>query len=784
MKKLYILLFSIFISVMSFGQVIYDADFSNDGDGFPSHTTSSPPAPAPASVNGGTSPNDWTLSYESTPASDGSANSFSVSGGALVSDDWGGQGIFQSTSIDVSSLSSINISATTVNSGANDDNFIYFYILDGGTRVETSIGATNNGDPLDYSIIGLDVSTANSLIVGFEFSENGGGDGYTTSSFQVINAAGCSISGVTANAICNGNNADVTINFSATNASGSYEVSIDSGIWQPITNGGTVTITGPTSSQTGLSVEVRDTNDTSCIGSSTVDIPTCPTATTCFDLSNGTETFELVAVTDNSDVDQWTLNSGTYAMNGFVGGGQEDVEQWLVFGPLDMTGVTDLSLLFDATESFGVTDLQIVYTNSYSGCPSGTTWTNAQTISDPGAISVDLSAATGSTVFIGIQYLDDGADGYSGWSLSNVELAAFGSCPTLGVRPTSDCGICGVVLGSENYVCATNNAGDNNDSVTVEIPYTGSDNTITSVSTTSGGTVAGDSPATVADGTITITGLSEGDAWDITINGGNCNGTTLSGTILSSQCDPVFLVINEILADPDGTNGDANGDGTSDTTEDEFVEIYNTGTSVIDLENFTIEDEVQIRHTFPPGTSLNPNSFITVFGGGSPNGIPGVSQVASSGSLGLNNSGDTVTIRNGSGTEIISYNYGSEAGNNQSIAREPDFTGAFVQHSTIIVNGGALFSPGLENDNATLSNSSFDTNVFSLYPNPTTNGRVTINSRSASTISVVAYDILGKQVKNEVLVNNTLNVSDLRTGVYILSITQDNATTTKKLVIR
>ncbi len=51
-------------------------------------------------------------------------------------------------------------------------------------------------------------------------------------------------------------------------------------------------------------------------------------------------------------------------------------------------------------------------------------------------------------------------------------------------------------------------------------------------------------------------------------------------------------------------------------------------------------------------------------------------------------------------------------------------------------------------------------------------------------MNVLVYDILGKQVKNETLSNNTLDVSNLRTGIYIVKITQNAASVTKKLVIR
>lgn len=159
------------------------------------------------------------------------------------------------------------------------------------------------------------------------------------------------------------------------------------------------------------------------------------------------------------------------------------------------------------------------------------------------------------------------------------------------------------------------------------------------------------------------------------------------------------IVINEIHADPDGTNGDANGDGTADTGDDEFVEIVNTGSSTFDLSGFTISDAVQTRHTFPANTELPAGCAIVVFGDGVITGSFGeaLTQEASTNSLGFNNSGDTVTLANG-GFTAAEQVYGGEAGNNQSITRDPDLTGGFVEHSTATGSGGALFSPGTQID--------------------------------------------------------------------------------------
>ncbi|APY08121.1 hypothetical protein BWZ20_07330 [Winogradskyella sp. J14-2] len=551
-----------------------------------------------------------------------------------------------------------------------------------------------------------------------------------------------------------------------------------------LTADGTITISGVTEGDAwSVTLNGGDCDGTTTSG--TVPAAECdPTPSTCYDISTGIELFELVTVASNSDNDEWTEAGGTYSMNGFCGGGcMEESNTWLIFGPLDMTGVTDLELLFDATEGFDGTDLNVQYTTDYSAnCPDGATWTSALTVSASGSYSADLSGVSGTGIFIGIQYLDsDGS--FSSWDLSNVSLAAFGVCPALGVRPISDCAVCDVTLGTENYTCITNTVGDNNDNVTVNIPYTGSDNTIASVIVT-GGTLGGDDPALTADGTITISGLTEGDNWSVTLNGGDCNGTTLSGIVPAAQCDPVTadLVINEILADPAGDlTGDANGDGTRDGSEDEFVELYNVGGSSLDISGFTIEDGFGLRHTFPGGTIIPSNSFITVFGGGTPTGISGLVQVASEGGLGLNNGGDDVIIRNGAGVVVVSYTY--TGATDQSVGRSPDFTGMFVDHSTISGNGGALFSPGNEND-VTLSTANVSRTTFSIYPNPTSTGNVTISSSNNDAISVQVFDVLGKQVKNETLTNNTLNVSDLNTGLYILKITQNNASTTKKLVIR
>lgn len=383
--------------------------------------------------------------------------------------------------------------------------------------------------------------------------------------------------------------------------------------------------------------------------SGTIEVDFCdPIPNTCYDLSNGNESFELVAVATNSDPDVWVNNSGTYTMNGYCGSSCTEIsDAWLVFGPLDTTQTSDLTLAFNAAEQYGITDLVVAYTEQYGGCPGLSQWITASTVSDAGAIEVDFPQINGTDVYIGIQYYEDGTDGSSGWTLTDVALNSFGNCPTLGTVTPSDCATCDVSLDTAVYTCNSNTVGDNNDGVIITIPYMGSEPSLTSITTSSTGNLGGDDPAQTADGNIILSGLSEGDSWDITLNGGDCDGTTISGTVPAAVCDPVTqdLIINEILADPGTNDGDANNDGTINTSEDEFIELYNVGTQPLDISGYTMEDGYTTRHTFPAQTTIGSGEFFVLFGGGSVDNFNGNSQVSSTGGLGLNNGGDDVIIK-------------------------------------------------------------------------------------------------------------------------------------------
>lgn len=84
----------------------------------------------------------------------------------------------------------------------------------------------------------------------------------------------------------------------------------------------------------------------------------------------------------------------------------------------------------------------------------------------------------------------------------------------------------------------------------------------------------------------------------------------------------------------------------------------------------------------------------------------------------------------------------------------------------------------------TLSNNKFNSIAgLQLYPNPVVNGTLYINTAANASKAVIIYDVLGKEVVNTTT-ENAVNVSNLNAGVYIVKITEEGKTATRKLVIK
>jgi hypothetical protein len=160
---------------------------------------------------------------------------------------------------------------------------------------------------------------------------------------------------------------------------------------------------------------------------------------------------------------------------------------------------------------------------------------------------------------------------------------------------------------------------------------------------------------------------------------------------ITNDLPPPHVILNEILANEPGS-----------ATSGEFIELVNIGGSPADIGGWVILDATSVRHTFPAGTMLGVGKAIAVFSGASgiPPGTPNA-VAASTGTLSLNNGGDTVTVRtstaaNAETIDTYSYTSGQAAKDGVSINRSPDAsTGSFEFHTTLSSLGA---SPGTRVD--------------------------------------------------------------------------------------
>jgi hypothetical protein len=73
---------------------------------------------------------------------------------------------------------------------------------------------------------------------------------------------------------------------------------------------------------------------------------------------------------------------------------------------------------------------------------------------------------------------------------------------------------------------------------------------------------------------------------------------------------------------------------------------------------------------------------------------------------------------------------------------------------------------------------------FALYPNPVKGGKVFISSNNNDAERTVAiFDVLGKQVVAQKGTQSSVEVSHLTKGVYIIKVTEEGKTATRKLVV-
>ncbi len=96
----------------------------------------------------------------------------------------------------------------------------------------------------------------------------------------------------------------------------------------------------------------------------------------------------------------------------------------------------------------------------------------------------------------------------------------------------------------------------------------------------------------------------------------------------------------------------------------------------------------------------------------------------------------------------------------------------------------SLFSLGMMAQDSKLAKAQDGIEGLSFYPNPVNSGKIYITSKSGLDKEISIYDVLGKLILQAVVTTKELNIANLSSGVYIIKFKENEATATRKLIVR
>ncbi|MFC4723171.1 T9SS type A sorting domain-containing protein [Geojedonia litorea] len=102
----------------------------------------------------------------------------------------------------------------------------------------------------------------------------------------------------------------------------------------------------------------------------------------------------------------------------------------------------------------------------------------------------------------------------------------------------------------------------------------------------------------------------------------------------------------------------------------------------------------------------------------------------------------------------------------------------------ILFIGLTLTFESYAQNNAVILNAENEIVDLNVYPNPVTNGKLFITTHENLVKTIEIFDVLGKKIFTTRLSGQAIDVSQITSGVYILKITQNNISATRKLVIK
>jgi len=375
--------------------------------------------------------------------------------------------------------------------------------------------------------------------------------------------------------------------------------------------------------------------------------------------------------------------------------------------------------------------------------------------------------------------------------------------------------ICPLNVSVTSVVCDNSTTGT--DTYTVTGTFQGGGTETYTFNINAGTITSTDDPDTMTSGTIVVTGIPEGTDFTYTITSATCN---ITNTITSPECEP-SINVNSIADLRAGTLGDTYTltgeavltyqqnnrnqkyieDATAailiDDNSGNITTTYNVGDGITGItgELTSFNGILQFVPESDPGAPTSTGLAVT----------PQVITIADFLANYEDYESEMIAFANvsfleadGSTTFNTSTNYTLSNGSEQTTMRtnfwDETYIGEVIPSGAINVIGlGAQYDNGTDpvlpqifatNVDATLAADNFTASAFTLYPNPTSNGTVAIQTETSGAVNVEIYNLLGKRALTAKNVNGNLNVSTLNAGVYLVKVTQNGVSSTKKLIVK
>ncbi len=554
-----------------------------------------------------------------------------------------------------------------------------------------------------------------------------------------------------------------------------------------------------------------------------------PTGTTLIS-ANTFQNTTPIAYSGTADVRGTTVSS---VYSGASGGGN-----------VYFTGTVGSSFLIEGinTSTYNTSELHL----SFGHYKSSTTGNNE--------LAVEVS--TDGTTYTPLTYSRATGTGTASWTLITI-TSGIPSANNLRIRFTQastttqfridDVKLekyCPVQITFGTPVATCNVSTLNLDTYNLSIPYTGAGISGLGLTTTSG-TLGGDNPASIASGTITVTGITEGTSYSVTATQGTCS-KQVSGN--SPECKPInalpyydsfnYTVGSSLGALQTWTNVNTGDNITTTTGSLTYTGLTTAGNSV----SFAADG----IDCFSPITSTTSGtvyySFLMKIGS-----MTGVTDAnggyfagigENSSNLGATlwtkrvddtnfNLGIEVRTANAANTTysttsyqtgqtyfvVVGYTFNTANAADDVVslwvnptvnAAMPTATLTDSHTGTDLLNASTFFlrqdsateTPTVQVDELRIGTSWADVvpqtaglndnniNGLTMYPNPLSGNTLYLTSTANAAMSVQIFDLLGKEVLKATVVNNAVNVAKLTAGVYVVKITEEGKTATRKLVIK